>query len=222
MEWAASSVRRDGEEDGRMTAGLPPESEADPGRSELDALDPALIHGALSEVKRVIVGQEHMVEQLMVALIAGGHCLLEGVPGVAKTLAVRTFADVVGGTFARIQFTPDLVPSDIVGTRIYRPSKEALRRRARPGVRQLRARRRDQPGAGQGAVGDARADGRAPGVDRRPDLPAARPVHRDRHPEPDRVRGRLPAAGGPARPVPAQGRRRLTRAGTRSSRSCGG
>jgi MoxR-like ATPase len=62
----------------------------------------------------------------MVTLIARGHCLLEGVPGVAKTLAVRTFADVVGGSFARVQFTPDLVPSDIVGTRIYRPSKEGF------------------------------------------------------------------------------------------------
>ncbi|WP_157181224.1 AAA family ATPase [Actinopolymorpha alba] len=81
---------------------------------------------ALQEVKRVIVGQEHMVERLMVALLARGHCLLEGVPGVAKTLAVRTFATVVGGEFARLQFTPDLVPSDIVGTRIYRPSKEAF------------------------------------------------------------------------------------------------
>ncbi|MEQ4207208.1 MoxR family ATPase [Actinopolymorpha sp. B17G11] len=81
---------------------------------------------ALNEVKRVIVGQDHMVERLMVALLARGHCLLEGVPGVAKTLAVRTFAKVVGGNFARLQFTPDLVPSDIVGTRIYRPSKEAF------------------------------------------------------------------------------------------------
>lgn len=86
----------------------------------------ALAQRALHEVKRVIVGQEQMVEQLMVTLIAGGHCLLEGVPGVAKTLAVRTFADVVGGSFARVQFTPDLVPSDIVGTRIYRPSKEGF------------------------------------------------------------------------------------------------
>src|SRR3954470_5610572 len=85
-----------------------------------------LIGEALGEVKRVIVGQEHMVETLMVSLLAKGHCLLEGVPGVAKTLAVRTFADVVGGSFTRIQFTPDLVPSDIVGTRIYRPSKEAF------------------------------------------------------------------------------------------------
>lgn len=85
-----------------------------------------LINEALAEVKRVIVGQEHMVERLMVALLARGHCLIEGVPGVAKTLAVRTFAEVVGGDFARLQFTPDLVPSDIVGTRIYRPSKESF------------------------------------------------------------------------------------------------
>jgi MoxR-like ATPase len=62
----------------------------------------------------------------MVALLAQGHCLLEGVPGVAKTLAVRSFATVVGGEFARIQFTPDLVPSDIVGTRIYRSSQESF------------------------------------------------------------------------------------------------
>ena len=85
-----------------------------------------LAQRAVREVRQVIVGQEHMVEQLMVSLIARGHCLLEGVPGVAKTLAVRTFADVVGGSFARIQFTPDLVPSDIVGTRIYRSSSESF------------------------------------------------------------------------------------------------
>ncbi len=83
-----------------------------------------LLGEAIAQVQRVIVGQEHMVEQLMVALLAKGHCLLEGVPGVAKTLAVRSFATVVGGDFARVQFTPDLVPSDIVGTRIYSASKE--------------------------------------------------------------------------------------------------
>lgn len=65
-----------------------------------------------------------MVERMIVALLARGHCLIEGVPGVAKTLAVGTLAQVVGGTFARLQFTPDLVPSDIVGTRIYHPSTE--------------------------------------------------------------------------------------------------
>ncbi|MEV4188905.1 AAA family ATPase [Streptosporangium canum] len=88
--------------------------------------DTGLLREALAEVRRVIVGQEHMVERLLVALLARGHCLLEGVPGVAKTLAASTLATVVGGDFARIQFTPDLVPSDIVGTRIYHPSREAF------------------------------------------------------------------------------------------------
>ncbi len=81
---------------------------------------------AIAQVQRVIVGQEHMVEQLMVGLLAKGHVLLEGVPGVAKTLAVRSFATVVGGDFSRIQFTPDLVPSDIVGTRIYSSRQESF------------------------------------------------------------------------------------------------
>ncbi|MDX1890998.1 MoxR family ATPase [Mycolicibacterium sp. 050158] len=79
---------------------------------------------AIFEVKRIIVGQDQLVERMLVGLLAKGHVLLEGVPGVAKTLAVETFAKVVGGTFARIQFTPDLVPTDIVGTRIYRVGKE--------------------------------------------------------------------------------------------------
>ncbi|MEV0586973.1 AAA family ATPase [Nonomuraea sp. NPDC050310] len=92
--------------------------------SVAEDLTVADIRHALDEVKRVIVGQEHMVERLAVALLARGHCLLEGVPGVAKTLAASTLATVVGGTFARIQFTPDLVPSDIVGTRVYHPSSE--------------------------------------------------------------------------------------------------
>jgi MoxR-like ATPase len=84
----------------------------------------ALLRQSVAEVKKVIVGQEHMVERMVVALLARGHCLLEGVPGVAKTLAVGTLATVVGGSFSRLQFTPDLVPSDIVGTRIYHPSTE--------------------------------------------------------------------------------------------------
>jgi len=78
---------------------------------------------ALFEVKRVIVGQDAMLERLLVALLAGGHVLLEGVPGLAKTLTVKTVADVLGGAFKRIQFTPDLVPSDLVGTRVYRPGE---------------------------------------------------------------------------------------------------
>ena len=85
-----------------------------------------LLEQAMFQVRRVIVGQDRMVERLLTALVADGHCLLEGVPGVAKTLAAHTLATAVGGTFARIQFTPDLVPSDIVGTRIYRASKETF------------------------------------------------------------------------------------------------
>jgi len=79
-----------------------------------------LLRAAVAEVQRVIVGQHEMVERLVVTVLARGHCLLEGVPGVAKTLAVRSLATVCGGSFARLQFTPDLVPSDIVGTRVYR------------------------------------------------------------------------------------------------------
>jgi MoxR-like ATPase len=87
--------------------------------------DPAvLLEQTLAEVKRVVVGQDQMLERMLVALLARGHCLLEGVPGVAKSLAVDTLARVIGGTSVRLQFTPDLVPSDILGTRVYRPSKE--------------------------------------------------------------------------------------------------
>ena len=75
---------------------------------------------AYAELGKVVVGQEHLIKQLFIAMLAGGHVLLEGVPGVAKTLAVSTFAKVIGGSYSRIQFTPDLVPSDIVGTRIFR------------------------------------------------------------------------------------------------------
>jgi MoxR-like ATPase len=76
---------------------------------------------ALYEIKRVIVGQDAMLERLLVSLLAGGHVLLEGVPGLAKTLTVKTLAAVLGGSYNRIQFTPDLVPADLVGTRVYHP-----------------------------------------------------------------------------------------------------
>jgi len=73
----------------------------------------------LFEVKKVIVGQDVLLERLAIALLAQGHLLVEGVPGLAKTLAIKTVADAIGGEFQRIQFTPDLVPADLVGTRIY-------------------------------------------------------------------------------------------------------
>jgi MoxR-like ATPase len=79
------------------------------------------LQGVLYEIKRVIVGQDAMLERLLVSLLAGGHVLLEGVPGLAKTLTVKTLAGVLGGSYGRIQFTPDLVPADLVGTRVWRP-----------------------------------------------------------------------------------------------------
>jgi len=78
-----------------------------------------LMEQILYEVKRVVVGQDRFLERVMVAMLAGGHLLVEGVPGLAKTLTVKTLASVVQGQFKRIQFTPDLVPADLVGTRIY-------------------------------------------------------------------------------------------------------
>ena len=78
---------------------------------------------ALFEIRRVIAGQDAMLERVLVCLLAGGHLLIEGVPGLAKTLTIKTTADVLGGSFKRIQFTPDLVPSDLVGTRLYRPDR---------------------------------------------------------------------------------------------------
>src|SRR3954470_7816090 len=96
--------------------GPSPAESADTARSRLES--------ALFEMKRVIVGQEVLLERVLVALLTGGHLLIEGVPGLAKTLTVKTLADVVGGTHNRIQFTPDLVPSDLVGTRIYRPGDQ--------------------------------------------------------------------------------------------------
>jgi MoxR-like ATPase len=93
----------------------------------LGVADPAspstALEAALFEIKRVIVGQEGMLERVLVALLSGGHLLLEGVPGLAKTRTIATLAQVLGGSFQRIQFTPDLVPSDLVGTRIWRPDQ---------------------------------------------------------------------------------------------------
>ena len=79
----------------------------------------ALTERILYELKKVVVGQDHFLERVLVALLAQGHLLVEGVPGLAKTLTVNTLARIVRGTFRRVQFTPDLVPADIVGTRIY-------------------------------------------------------------------------------------------------------
>ena len=79
----------------------------------------SIMEHVLFELKRVIVGQDHLLERLLVATLTRGHVLLEGLPGLAKTLTVKSLAQVIGGSFGRVQFTPDLVPADLIGTRIY-------------------------------------------------------------------------------------------------------
>ena len=149
----------------------------------------------------------------MVAMLAQGHLLVEGVPGLAKTLTVKTLARTVRGTFKRIQFTPDLVPADLVGTRIYNQKTGEFSHLARPGVQQPAARRRNQPRAGQGAERAARGDAGAPGHDRRRDAQGARAVPRDGDAEPDRDRRHLSAARGAGRPLHDEGAGRLPERG---------
>ncbi|HEX9893181.1 MAG TPA: AAA family ATPase, partial [Gemmatimonadales bacterium] len=90
------------------------------------------IRRAVAEVGRRVVGQETMVERLMVGLLTGGHVLLEGVPGLAKTLAVRTLAEIIHATFSRIQFTPDLLPADVIGTMVFDVKTQEFRIRKGP------------------------------------------------------------------------------------------
>jgi MoxR-like ATPase len=87
--------------------------------NEVVAKESAFIDDLTAEIGKVIVGQSYMIERVMVGLLAGGHVLLEGVPGLAKTLTVRTLCDVIAAKFSRIQFTPDLLPADLIGTVIY-------------------------------------------------------------------------------------------------------
>ncbi len=87
--------------------------------SELVEKESAFVEKILAEVGKVIVGQKYMVERIIIGLLTGGHCLIEGVPGLAKTLTVKTLGQVLHAKFQRIQFTPDLLPADITGTTIY-------------------------------------------------------------------------------------------------------
>jgi MoxR-like ATPase len=99
-------------------------TETSPTRAEIYAARvPKPVEDLLFEVRKIIVGQDRLLERVLVALLSGGHILVEGVPGLAKTATVRAFAAAIGGKFGRIQFTPDLVPSDLVGTRVFNPRK---------------------------------------------------------------------------------------------------
>src|SRR6187549_2944256 len=91
--------------------------------NELVAKESAFVDDLLAEIGKVIVGQQYMIERILIGLLTGGHVLLEGVPGLAKTLTVRTLCDAISAKFARIQFTPDLLPADVIGTVIYNQQK---------------------------------------------------------------------------------------------------
>ena len=187
--------------------------EAPSGGADGLAAEVHTLERAIFEVKRIIVGQDQLVERMLVGLLSKGHVLLEGVPGVAKTLAVETFAQR-----GRRDVRAHPVHARPGAHRHHRyphlpAGQGGVRHRARPGGGQLPARRRDQPGPGEGAVGAAGGHAGTPGVDRRQDLPAAQPVPGDGDAEPDRARGRLPAARGAAGPLPVQDQRRLPLAG---------
>ena len=106
-----------------MTAPQPARRPAEPARPAQarpeGSADSARMRRALEEVSKRIVGQDMMVERLLIGMLTGGHILLEGVPGLAKTLAVRTLAEIINASFSRIQFTPDLLPADVIGTMVY-------------------------------------------------------------------------------------------------------
>ena len=150
-----------------------------------------------------------MLERLLVSLLAGGHVLLEGVPGLAKTLTVRTLAQVLGGSFSRIQFTPDLVPADLVGTRVYRPDTGRFDTELGPvfGNFLLADEINRAPAKVQSALLEVMQERQVTigGTS----YPVPLPVPGHGHAEPDRARGHLPAARGPARPLPDEDRRRL-------------
>ena len=122
----------------------------------------------IDEVERAVVGKREAIEFVLLGILADGHVLIEDFPGLAKTLIARSFARTAGLDFARIQFTPDLMPADVTGSSIYNQRNARLRVQARADLREPAARRRDQPGASEDAGGAARGDAGAAGHDRRP------------------------------------------------------
>src|SRR5437870_10396518 len=166
------------------------------------------VERVLYEVKKTIVGQDVLLERLLVALLSRGHILVEGGPGLAKTLAVKSLAAAIGGQFHRVQFTPDLVPADIVGTRVYNQRSGEFQVSLGPVFTNLlladeinRA-----PAKVQSALLEAMQERQVTiGKDTHPLGALRRP--RDR--EPDRDRRNLPAPRSPARPLHVEGARRL-------------
>src|SRR5256885_3208172 len=88
----------------------------------------AFVPTLFNEINKVVIGQKYLVERLIIGLLANGHVLLEGVPGLAKTLSVKTLASAIDVRFSRLQFTPDMLPADVIGTQIYNPQSGADRK----------------------------------------------------------------------------------------------
>ncbi len=170
-------------------------------------------YGAVREqISRVIVGHEEIVHGVLTCLFVGGHCLLEGVPGLGKTLLVRTLAKTLNLDFSRIQFTPDLMPADILGTNMVMESPDGKRVFRIPARADLHADLpggRNQPGHAQDAIGHARNDAGRLGQHRRQGVSAEAAVSRDGHAEPDRAGRDLSAARGPVGSLLLQAGRRL-------------
>ena len=167
----------------------------------------------LYEVKKIVVGQDHFLERVLVAILAQGHLLVEGVPGLAKTLTVKTLARTIRGTFQRIQFTPDLVPADLVGTRIYNQKTGEFTTSLGPVFTNLlladeinRA-----PAKVQSALLEVMQEYQVTIAGETHRVPAAVPGDGDA--EPDRDRGHLPAARGAGRPLHDEGAGRLPERG---------
>ena len=163
---------------------------------------------------QVIVGQGEVIEQVLIAVVSRGHALLEGVPGLAKTLLVSSLAEATDLSFKRIQFTPDLMPSDVTGTQVIQEDPVTARRGvpipARSALCEPDPRRRDQPHAAQDPGSHARSDARAAGQRRRRGASATGPVLRAGHAESAGTGRNLPAAGGPVGSVPSLHQSRLS------------
>jgi MoxR-like ATPase len=171
---------------------------------------PSTVEHIRTELSKIIVGQGEVIEQVLVALLAEGHALIEGVPGTAKTLLVKTLARIVGAEFSRIQFTPDLMPSDITGTNVFNTATSSFSLRRGPVFTDvlLADEINRTPPKTQAALLEAMEE-RQVTIDGEPQPLSPRAVPRLRHREPDRVRGHVPAARGAARPLPSEDTRQL-------------
>ena len=174
-------------------------------------------HRIIENLKTVIHAPEETLQLAVYCLLCEGHLIIEDFPGVGKTTLAKALARSVGCEFSRLQFTPDLLPSDVTGVNVFNQRTNEFEFRARAGLHEPAARRRDQPGLAEDAGGAARVHAGAPGHGRRRLLPARAAVHGARHPEPDRVRGDLPAARGRARPLHDAHLHRLPAARRRSA-----